>query len=77
MPQPPHPEGAGPEQGAPAEAVPLAAAAPAPVKKKRNLPGTPGLCPPARGCFGVGVRACVLLLLLLLLPPPLPRACSV
>ncbi|CAD6217474.1 unnamed protein product [Miscanthus lutarioriparius] len=32
---------AGPEQEAPAEAVPLAAAAPAPVKKKRNLPGTP------------------------------------
>ncbi|PWZ14927.1 Zinc finger protein MAGPIE [Zea mays] len=65
---PPHPTDAeaGPEQVAPTEAVPLAAAAPAPVKKKRNLPGTPGLslslslCARAsarRGCFGVGVRA--------------------
>jgi hypothetical protein len=80
---PPHPTDAeaGPEQVAPTEAVPLAAAAPAPVKKKRNLPGTPGLslslCVRARrGCFGVGGRACVLRLLLLLLPPR-PRALTV
>nr|CAB3454765.1 unnamed protein product [Digitaria exilis] len=39
MPHPTEP-GAGPEQ-APEAALPLAAAAPAPVKKKRNLPGTP------------------------------------
>ncbi|RLN34775.1 hypothetical protein C2845_PM03G10410 [Panicum miliaceum] len=41
-PHPTEPE-AGPEQAAPAPeaALPLAAAAPAPVKKKRNLPGTP------------------------------------
>lgn len=81
---PPHPTDAeaGPEQVAPTEAVPLAAAAPAPVKKKRNLPGTPGLslslCVRARrGCFGVGVRACVLRLLPLLLLPPQPRALTV
>jgi hypothetical protein len=43
MPHPTDPE-AGSEQKAEAPAVPLAAAAPAPVKKKRNLPGTPGLC---------------------------------
>ena len=46
--QPPHPE-AGPEQ----EAVP------APVKKKRNLPGTPGLCSPARPRLLWGWCACV------------------
>ncbi|NP_001169281.1 uncharacterized protein LOC100383144 [Zea mays] len=40
MPHPTDPE-AGSEQKAEAPAVPLAAAAPAPVKKKRNLPGTP------------------------------------
>nr|CAB3458433.1 unnamed protein product [Digitaria exilis] len=41
MPHPTEP-GAGPEQAqAPEAALPLAAAAPAPVKKKRNLPGTP------------------------------------
>jgi hypothetical protein len=76
---PPHPTDAeaGPEQVAPTEAVPLAAAAPAPVKKKRNLPGTPGLSLSARrGCFAVGGRACVLRLLLLLLPPR-PRALTV